>query len=265
MGKLLTPKLSHMTNDGLFGFANEIERLIHKHYEVPPEFMATFVDLVEVMDRAMERTLNNTLSSSIGSVDKSAAKDWRNIGAQLKVSLVHPEENVRAAAEEVWKIYGAVENPTKLPYDTKFGIYERLLTQLNTVPVELRQTALVHPWIEELRQNIIVATSLFLNRKANEAERVNGVVKTARTNLSHACTELFENINVILRLRPSAQLEKFANELSELSEDVRQRLKARKTKRSKGTMSIDVDAEDDGKIIEDDDSEAATETESEEN
>lgn len=232
MNKLTFPRESSMKNDEFYGFLNEVRRLLQEDFATVPAYAEKFIKAVEALDNAMKQDSPLIARQDMIDADTAADNAWKGLKAQLKVSLVHPFAAIREAAERVWKVFSATNNPTQLPYETEYGLLERLLSQLDELDKFDREAALIEPWFDELHRTVQAFTSLYLKRNHEIAGREAGLVKSRRVAAVEACRELFDYANALACIMPDAELSHWMEAVNALCDATRTRIKARKTRSS---------------------------------
>lgn len=227
---LTIPNLTKMKQDELFGFLKEVQRLILDGFAETPDFMKAFVDAVNGLDNALEKSPLSSLTQDIADADAAADAAWSGMNAQLKVSLVHPVASTREAAERVWSVFGATDNPTRLAYESEYGILDRLIGQLDALDKADREAALIEPWLVELHRAVDAFRALYTKRN-QETSRDVGVTKAARLDVINACRSLVEQVNARMLIMPSDELKKWSEAVDNICDAARAKLKARQTRR----------------------------------
>lgn len=150
---------------------------------------------------------------NLSKCDKSTEESWSGMNYQIKASLLHPNPQVRAAAEKVYEIFRKTKSPLKMKYSKAYGALLTLTSQIKTLPRETLELCGVHEFFDALDANVQafieaahVANETKTNQKTGLARENVTVCRKAWLNLAQyletmALTESIVGIeNVINRL-----------------------------------------------------------------
>jgi len=230
MAKITAINVKGLTNDDAYGFMNEVVRQLKDSFKTLPEVASVFVASLGQYNEALKGEEASFSSSDLYEADAKADKAWAGLNGYLKAMLNCPDDAVRTAAESVWNVFSKYENPTEKPFATEYGIIERLLNDLNTIPDETRQKANAQVWIDHLVQCSSAFTTMYSLRVQEQAHKVTGNTKTAKFKAVDDYREMVKVMNALLIVSPTTELVDFSDHINQLIESKQIVLKARKTR-----------------------------------
>lgn len=248
--KIATLNLKILANHDVFGFLNDVSHQIDDTFSAKPECVHAFVEAQKAFDEALKGCDAVISAEEISAADRDADLAWSCLNAYLKVMLSHPVAQKRDAAEKIFQVFSKYENPTALAYATEYGILERLLSELKTIPKETLDMADAAEWIHDLDAKCARFIQLYSLRVQDKATRVTGATKTARLNAIDTYREMVKLINALLIVSPTDELSRFASHLNELISAKQIAIKSKKTKsgNANGNSSVELIENPDGSI-----------------
>ncbi len=226
---LQLPSLARLSNDELFGLANQVKRDLSETFNAVPDFSSAFLAAMNDFHSAMDQPAVEGYSKNLKDADAEADTAWSGMRAHLKANLNHPIAAVREATEVVFTAFDVNNRPTQRSYDVEYGMLERLLHRLSALDAEIVRTSESTAWIDALRERINAFLTLY-NKRNQMPTREVGAIRTARVKLMDEIRNLVENVNALNRLTPSDELSTFTEGLSKYFDLLRVRLKSRRTK-----------------------------------
>ena len=248
--KIATLNLKILANHDVFGFLNDVSHQIDDTFSTKPECIHAFMEAQKAFDEALKGCDAVISAEEISAADRDADLAWSCLNAYLKVMLSHPIAQKRDAAEKIFQVFSKYENPTALAYATEYGILERLLSELKTIPKETLDMAGAAEWIHDLDAKCARFIQLYSLRVQDKATRVTGATKTARLNAIDTYREMVKLINALLIVSPTDELSRFASHLNELISAKQIAIKSKKTKsgNANGNSSVELIENPDGSI-----------------
>jgi len=235
--------VSSLTNDECFGFFNDVAHQITDSFSSAPEFCKSFLTSVTEYEAALNASkTSDENGDGLAEADRAADSAWWKLNGYLKVMTGHPKDEIREAAEALWNVFSAFENPTALGYGTEYGILERLLHALDEVPAEIISKVVAFDWIEDLRIKCQTFINKYTASVQKKATKVTGQTKQARQTVMSEYREMIKHINAALILMPIEELERFAAHLNQLIDGRKIALKSRKSRANATSAEPEVEA-----------------------
>ena len=222
--------LTKLAQNEAFGFLNDVSHQIEDTFTVLPDCVNAFRLAQKAFDDAL-KTVDPVFSAAdLTAADHDADMAWSGLNAYLKAMLVHPDTDVRDAAEKVYNVFNQYDNPTALAYATEYGIMERLIGELKTIPADVLNKANATAWVNALEVKCANFIQMYTLRIQDKATKVTGATKTARLNAINSYGEMINTMNALLIVAPTEELTRFATHLNELISAKQTAIKSRKTK-----------------------------------
>ena len=185
------------------------------------ELASEFINASKTFNLAVRRSLFST-DGILEDADSAADKAWYLLYWQFKISLDHPSEYVRAAAQAVFDVFSQVPNPTQLPYAEEYAEIKKLLDKLEALPQDLLEQACVTYWVHYLRtcyNNFMTASDTIEAVRVMEAA---GSIKQCRVNACDAYLDLAQRIKALSEIQPDKDIEEFISQINFIIEQSNQ-------------------------------------------
>lgn len=199
-----------------------------------PQAAAFFIALEKY--RSSIATMSTKISLS--EADSKGDKAYMGLYHQIHASILHPVDENRLAAEEVFKIFKKTPNPTKMNYNESNGAIDTLLEQLATLPEETLDLANVTMWIEHLRKVNSEFQALSVQQTKQIAERKVGETRKARNELMATWRKLVKFLEVAVD-EGDERASRLVNRINVLHSKVKIALSSRATKSSSSNSSTE--------------------------
>ncbi len=235
--KINTIDLLHLTNEDAYGFMNEVARQLNDVCKKQPDACKEFIDSLSAYNEVLKGDNDLTTSKELNMTDAAADKCWRAFNQYLNAMLSHPKEDVRNAATVLYDVFSKYENPTNKSFATEYGIMERLIDDLNHVPLDIRLRSGAQCWIEDLDTKCRAFTEMYKFRVQEQSNKVPGGIKTSKLDTIAAYREMIKVINALLIVAPTAELEAFATYINALIDQKRIVQKAIKTRNANAKIT----------------------------
>lgn len=234
--KIKSISLSKLAQNEAFGFLNDVYHQIEDTFSEFSDCITAFRQAQKAFDDAL-KTVDPALSAAeLSAADRNADMAWSGLHAYLKAMLAHPDADVRDAAEKVYNVFNQYENPTALAYATEYGIMERLVDELKTIPADVLDKAQATAWVKDLETKCTNFIQMYSIRVQDKATKVTGATKTARLNAINSYGEMINTMNAMLIVAPTEELSRFAAHLNELISAKQTTIKSRKTKATNASI-----------------------------
>ena len=221
--------LSALSNNDIYGFLNDVAHQIEDTFSVSPDYAKKFMDTLKAFDEALRMGDAAFSSKELFDADRDADLAWWALNGYLKAMTSHPNPERRDAAIKVFKVFSQYENPTSLSYATEYGILERLLADLKSLPENLLAKADVMEWIKDLEDKCSIFVQMYSIRVQDKALTVTEETKTARLNAIRTYWDLITMVNALLVVSPETDIQRFASHVNELIAKKQMILKRKKT------------------------------------
>lgn len=214
--KIVSVSFRLMGQDEIYSFLDDVAQQITGTFAEEPEFAKEFMQMQSAYEEALH--MDDTVFSvtDLAAADREADSAWTGLNMYLKAMRMHPKADVRDAAEQIWGVFNRHENPTSLPYATEYGIMERLLDDLHTLPEDVLNKANASVWIKELDEKCSLFIQMYALRIKEKAGKVSGAAKTARLAAIDAYRRMVTMIEALLLVSPTEEVERLATHLNEL-------------------------------------------------
>lgn len=237
--------LSALTNNDVYGFLNDVAHQIEDTFSVSPDYAKEFVNALKAFDEALRVGDAAFSSKELSDADRDADLAWWALNGFLKAMTSHPNPEKRDAAIKVFMVFSQYENPTSLAYATEYGILERLLADLKSLPEELLAKADVVEWIKDLEDKCSNFIQMYSMRIQDKALKVTGATKIARMNVIKTYRDMITMVNALLVVSPEVDLIRFAMHVNELITKKQIAIKSKKTKAANAAAN-QVDSDEEG-------------------
>lgn len=177
------------------------------------ELASEFLNAAKTFNLAVRRSLFST-DGILEDADSAADKAWYLLYWQFKISLDHPSEYVRAAAQAVFEVFSQIPNPTQLPFAEEYAEIKKLLEALEALPKELLEQASVDFWVHNLRtcyNNFMTASETIEAVRVMEAA---GSIKQCRVNVCDAYLDLAQRIKTLSEISPNKDIDEFISQIN---------------------------------------------------
>lgn len=238
--KIKAISLSRLAQNEVFGFLNDVSHQIKDTFSALPECTNAFCVAQKAFDDALKSVDPAFSAAELAAADHDADMAWSGLNAYLKAMLAHPETSVRETSEMVFNVFNQYENPTALAYATEYGIMERLVGELKSIPADVLDKANATAWVNDLEVKCANFIQMYSMRVQDKAAKVTGATKTARLNAINSYTEMVNTMNALLIVAPTDDLVRFATHLNELISAKQTTIKSRKTKAANASANPSV-------------------------
>ncbi len=175
-------------------------------------------------DSCREKTA--LFGSSTREIDQNADRFWRGTRSQLKISVEHPDAEVREAAEEILDVFEKTPDPTRLKYQDEYGALEILLPKLEAFGEQKLRAAFVFGWIRALRGAYEAFREISSSKTQAILDTELGRTKRLKNEMLDIYTDFIERLNAKNLLDPTPAREELARRINALIARFRQSEKA---------------------------------------
>ena len=185
MIQLLELKLEDLDQRNTLAFAGRIRGILDEAYpDNPPDVIKKFKESVDYYIMAQQQASASTDKKIIANCDSVADDAWRSMDFQLKAgACAHHNETFRNAALEVQKTFNKYKDPTDMRYDKEYEVLDKLLGDLEKLPMDLMKAARVDENLIGLRKAVEDFRTLFTNKiNPKEAEEM-GLAKEMKKQM----------------------------------------------------------------------------------
>lgn len=144
---------------------------------------------------------------TVSNADRAADQAWSCLNAQLKVALVHPDENHRNAAARIYVNLLKYGNPTRLTYDQEYAKLRMLLEDLSKNTESDLKLTHSYDWFKALQQRCDYFMEVYRKRIEHSTSIDPGAVKVARMNSEYAYKGFIEYVQATSLLASDASLD----------------------------------------------------------
>lgn len=178
--------------------------------------------------------------------ERDAKRDFACNGlfqAGRVLSTYHPDLDFRNTWAEAYKQMMKYGNPVTLPQTQESGVIHNLLQDLLAIDEDRRKDSGLQLWIEELSSQENLFLAAVQKRTAEEAKRVNGIVKQTRTETETAYRQLISLVNALSEVNGTDTYATFISHMNVLIDNQKTVLKTRATNAAKKSDNKDLAVE----------------------
>lgn len=242
MSKIQSLNLSVLRNEESYGFLQQVKAETKSLTDATIESVIdSFNTALDDFDKALKESEKLPSVARARECDAERDTAWSGLNAYCKtVATYHPDPDVKAASQNAYDIVLKYGNPIRLPQTQESGVLHNLLQDLNALPAEERTKAALDVWINHLSECENKFLTAVGERTAEEAARINGIVKQTRIAAEAAYRKLVEVVNALNGLLAEADYTTFIDHVNALIDRQKTILKARSTnsaKKEEGTGS----------------------------
>lgn len=223
--------LKSLSNAEAYGFLCGAREALREAFKTSPEFAARFIETMVTFDDAMNSKEGGISGKELEVLDAKVDALWANIRDYLRIMAKHPEPQIEAAADRCLTIFEGIDDPSRKPYATQYPLMRRLIESLEALGSETLTACGLMPWLSALKTAVSDFTTLYELRTDEKAQKVLGVVKSARQDASDAYRLMVRAANVAIELSNDADTRAFAKNMNARIDTQQALLKARKTAR----------------------------------
>ncbi len=128
-------------------------------------------------------------SISLTGCDKAVGDSWSGMNYQIKASLLHPDPQIREAAQTVFEVFRKTKNPLKMKYAKSYGALLTLISQLESLPRETLVICRVNDFFEALDRNVQAFLAAEHTANATRSTLKTGIVQEN----ADACRKAWSN------------------------------------------------------------------------
>lgn len=209
--KIESINISRFNAEDLCGLLLAIKNCFLQRLEAVPPFAENFSQTTDALHQVLTPQEKVNYTKQLEETDSRLELRWRNLRDVLSVMMYHPDEAVRTAAEQVKNVFSLTPNPNKLPYTTQIANISRLMTQLEGIPLEVREASFAQPFIVELEKAMRAFDEVYNAREQNMIAQHKISVSDVKATAIAAYHEMIEDMNATLRLHPDEDLEVVAD------------------------------------------------------
>ena len=200
MARLLELSLDSLNQQDTLGFVGKVKDILLGGYAMNvPVTVKNFLDTVDNYMAIQQVNSVKASKAKISDWDHYADDEWRSLDFQIKSGLCqHHNENQRAAAEIVNKVFSQYKDPTEMRYNKEYEILNKLLADLEKIPLDVQRAARVEENIIGLRRRVDDFRTIYTNEINLEDEEEIGLAKEVRVSLNQAWKRLSSRIEVDL-------------------------------------------------------------------
>ena len=151
---------------------------------------------------------------TVANADRAADQAWSCLNAQLKVALVHPDENHRNAAARIYKHLLKYGNPTRLTYDQEYAKLKLLLEDLTQTDESDLKLTHAYDWVKILQERYDYFMDVYRKRVEHSASVDPGSVKLARLNSELAYKDLIAYLEATSFLSKDNSVDELIGEIN---------------------------------------------------
>ncbi len=227
-----------------FPFSSETNAAVYSHCSFVASVLAAkltleeqslcadFSEKVNLFQDELDK-VSLTYGARVKKADGAVDNAWIATNHQIKANVLHYLHEIKEAAEQVNAVFSRFENPTRLSFKKKYGLLDRLITELRDLPRDVLETAGIEGWLEQLEQRVAHFREIQQRKYETQTETEKGQTSNAREALLASYNELVLQINARLVLHPTDSLIDAAQQWCGYLEEQRAILKASNTRKKK--------------------------------
>lgn len=231
MAKIQEFNIAKLRTEEDFGFQKRIEaETALLTLEADKPMVDAYKAALTAFDDALKGDASNSQSAAVIAADELADAAWSGLNAQTKTMLNFPVEAARATAAEVQALIRKYGKITSMPYNEEYGRMHNLLQDLDALGAEKQKQIYIDVWVTELHRQYDAFIAASAARTAEEAGRITGIVKQARTNADDAYRALAERVNALALVNGDAAYAAFIDRVNVIIAQAKATLAARSTR-----------------------------------
>lgn len=217
-----------------FGFQKRVEaETALLTAEADKAIVEEYKSALAAFDTALEQNAANSHTAAVVEADEKADAAWSGLNAHVKNMTGYPSDEVRAVAVEaqaIVKKYGFI---ITMPYNEEYGRMHNLLQDLEALGSEALAKIYADGWVAELKKQYEAFMTASSARAAEDALKVTGAAKQARTAADAAYRLLVDKVNALALINGEAAYEGFISRINVIVAEAKTTLAARKTNAAK--------------------------------
>ncbi len=235
MSEIIAIPLTRLRSRELLGYCCKLAEILNQIYGVGG--CAAAVDFLEALTNYQEAMASVATRTSLSDADAHGDQAYMGLYHQVSASALHPDPLIREAAEAVREVFSKTPNPTKLGHNEQYGALENLLLQLSKLPQSTLETALVAPFVTQLKSAVRTFTELSAAQSVFKSQRDVGATTRTRKALTAALHNLAKRLEVFTDMHSDDRAELAISAINVVNEKVKNDLSVRSDRKSTDTLS----------------------------
>ena len=224
--------ISRLRTEEDFGFQKRVETaaLAMLDQESDKAMVDAYVAALTQFDAALKQSQKNSQTEAVTEADAAFDALYTNAYALARILPAHPTAAAAEAGKVILAMFDKYGSITRMGYNEEYGAAHNLLQDLATLTADQLTATAFTPWLEAL--NLACARfQIARESKATEdAARVTGLVKDARTAADTAYKTLVQKVNALCVVMGEEHYAPFIDQVNVYVADAQATLKSRATR-----------------------------------
>ena len=188
MARLLELSMDSLSQQETLGFVGKVKDILSKVYnEESSIIVKNFFEAVGQYLDVQQMNSEKASKEKVSDWDHYADDEWRSLNFQIKAGLLqNHDEDQKAAAEIVNKTFSQYKDPTEMKYTKEYEVLEKLLGELEKIPLNIQKAAKVDANIIGLRRRVDDFRTIYTHQINPAEEEEMGLTKSIRVKLNNA-------------------------------------------------------------------------------
>ena len=233
MKQTLKIDLSRLHMAEFLGILLNIKDLVRSlfHEGSDREMADQFVQAVDAFDEVAEGNRRNSFTAQQRAADRAFDELHSNAYTYARLMVHHPLPEVREAARGLYELFYKYGRIAHQRLSMEYAKAHLLLRELQDLPAQQIETLHFAPWLEAMQATADRFQTINMQKTAEDAATITGVVRTQRHHAEQAFRSLNIKVNALYVIYQSPHYEKYIDTVNIYIADARAKIKARRTRK----------------------------------